>query len=287
MEERIRGRKGALFMKFKGKIDFWFWIVMLLGEALLIGSLFTPEGGIIIGIIITAFYNIIFLPIVFRNYVEVSDEKVTVVVGFSKQSIAISEIKEVYKTNNPIASSAASLDRIVIKAEGQKMMCAVQDKEKFFECLKEKNSRMVIHSETREGRKTTLEKAIIIFCIATFVLVGILLMTGNINVEYNDTSCTIIASYWYDLEIEYDEIESIEYRDEKVSGSRVGGFGSFRLLMGDFRNDEFGNYTRYTYADCDAGVVLRVNGREVVISGKDKESTQAIYDEILIHCEIQ
>ena len=123
------------------------------------------------------------------------------------------------------------------------------------------------------------------FMAATFLLVGIFLLTGDVEIEYADDSFVIKAPYWYDKEIEYAEIEYIEYIDEKVSGARTGGVGTFRLLLGDFNNEEYGNYTRYTYADCDAGVVLLVKDREVVISGKDKESTKAIYEELLKRCE--
>ena len=77
----------------------------------------------------------------------------------------------------------------------------------------------------------------------------------------------------------------MEYRDEKISGSRTGGFESFRLLMGNFENEEFGKYTRYTYKNCDAAVVLMVNGKELVISGKDKEETKEIYEELVKRCE--
>lgn len=271
-------------MKFKGKIDIWFWVVMLLGEVLLLGTLFMPGEGIIIGIITMVVYNIIFLPFVFRNYVEVTDEKVIVAFGFSKDSIMISEIQEVYRTNNPIASSAASLDRIVIKSRQKSMMCAVQDKDKFFAYLQDKNPKIDIGHSGKEKGTHTVTKVSVIFCLVIFVLVGIVLVTGNIKVEYAEDSFTIKASYWYDKEIDYAEIESIEYVDEKISGSRTGGFGSFRLLMGDFKNDEYGNYTRYTYADCEAGVVLLVNRREVVISGKDKETTKEIYEELMERC---
>lgn len=269
-------------MKFKGKIDAWFWIVMLLGEALILAALFTPEDGRIIGILVLVFYNIIFLPFVFRNYVEVTEEKVSIAFGFSKESIAISEIQEVYETNNPISSSAASLDRIVIKGRQKTMMCAVREKERFFTYLKEKNPDIVFGNR---GKGTdVITKFSLIFCVIIFVAVGILLLTGDIQMEYREDSFTIKASYWYDEEIEYAEIESIQYVDEKVSGSRTGGFASFRLLLGNFENDEYGNYTRYTYANCEAGVVLFVDDREVVISGKDKESTKEIYEELVKRC---
>ena len=57
--------------------------------------------------------------------------------------------------------------------------------------------------------------------------------------------------------------------------------GSFRLLLGNFENDEFGNYTRYTYYKPEACVVMQVNGKTLVLSGKDAAETQAIYQQLL------
>jgi len=124
-------------------------------------------------------------------------------------------------------------------------------------------------------------------CLATilFLGVGFLLVTGNIEMQYHDTSFTIQADYWTDREIAYSDIEKIVFSVDGVDGSRVGGFGSFRLQMGSFQNREFGNYTRYTYANCDECIILTVKGKIVVIGGKDKESTQAIYKELIERCE--
>lgn len=120
---------------------------------------------------------------------------------------------------------------------------------------------------------------IIVGVIAVFV--GILLVTGNIQLQYNDSSFTIEASYWDDLTVEYHAIDSIEYREHCEAGSRVNGFGSPKLSMGLFENDEFGNYTRYSYTGCDACVILSVEGKTLVINGTDTESTKAIYDELM------
>ena len=49
----------------------------------------------------------------------------------------------------------------------------------------------------------------------------------------------------------------------------------------DFENDEFGNYTRYTYYKPEACVVMKVNGKTLVLSGKDAAETQAIYRQLL------
>lgn len=272
-------------MKFKGKVALWFWLVMLFGETMVIMALLTVEDDLFIGIGAAILFNIIFIPIVFRNYVEVADDKVTIVFGFMKESMPILEIVKIYRTSNPISSTAASLDRIVIKGIHKQMMCSVQDKENFFAYLKEKNPTIYINYEGKE--KSEKKNQIVGYGIGIVVLIltVVLLFTGNIRIEYEDTSFTIQGSYWSDLTIDYDEIESMEYRDEKIDGSRTGGFGSPRLLMGNFKNSEFGNYTRYTYTNCEAGVVLTINRRKVVISGKDEESTREIYDELVIRCQ--
>ena len=66
-----------------------------------------------------------------------------------------------------------------------------------------------------------------------------------------------------------------------MPGSRVFGVGSFRLLLGRFENEEFGNYTRYTYYNPEACIVMKVNGKTLVLSGKDAAETQGIYQQLL------
>ncbi|MBU9745553.1 PH domain-containing protein [Lachnospiraceae bacterium ASD3451] len=58
--------------------------------------------------------NLIFLPNLIRNRVEIRDDKLYLYFGFFKDSMEIASIKEVRKTHNPISSSAASLDRLLI-----------------------------------------------------------------------------------------------------------------------------------------------------------------------------
>ena len=137
-----------------------------------------------------------------------------------------------------------------------------------------------------DDTKSRWEKWSLWFTVIIFIAVGILLFTGNIHMEYEKDSFTIKATYWSDEEISYDDIEEIEYRAGGAAGSRVGGFGSPRLQMGNFNNREFGNYTRYTYTNCTQCVILTVNGEKIVISGKDEESTREIYEELLKKCRL-
>ncbi len=268
-------------MKFQGKIDLWFWLVMLFGEVSVVCASFDGEGIVWIGVFAGIILNLCFLPFVIRNHVEISEDELTIAFGFSRMSIGLSEIRSVSRTNNPMSSTAASLDRIVIKGNQKELLCAVKDRDRFFQYLQEKCPNAQIDAVGKNVGDTKVAKLSIAATVLICAVTGIWLTTGDIKIEYGKEAFTIVASYWPDKEITYEEIENIEYVDHKVKGSRVGGFGSWRLLMGNFKNREYGNYTRYTYTKCEAGVVLIVDGREVVVSGKDKESTKVIYEELM------
>ena len=263
-------------MRFKGKVDLWFWIAMIIGDGILISAILSEPDSIacLVGLIV---YNMAFLPFVLRNYVDVSDEHVTIVFGFIKQSISLSELTEVRRTKNPISSTAASLDRIILKGNHKSMMCAVRDRDDFLDLLKRKNPAVQIYSKRQKTENSWLEKGVLIFCLLTAVIVVILLFTGNITYEYRDRAFSIKASYWADKEIAYEDITQISYTDKNVDGKRVGGFGSFRLQMGNFKNEEYGKYKRYTYTKCDAAVILSTGEDIFVLSGENQEETQALY----------
>ncbi len=143
--------------------------------------------------------------------------------------------------------------------------------------------------QCKEGKTVPIEpgdlskhrKQNLIFTVIMLVLVLLLLyivcFTGDISLQYDADSFTIHATYWDDLTIAYSDIESIEYRENDSPGMRNFGYGSPRLLMGIFQNDEFGYYTRYSYTACDCAVILTANGKTVAISARDTESTKAMY----------
>ena len=84
-------------------------------------------------------WNIVILPMAVRNYVEIVGERLIVVLGFCKTAVEIGEITEVYKTHNPLASGALSLDRVMIKGRKQALLISVCDKELLFRELKRIN----------------------------------------------------------------------------------------------------------------------------------------------------
>lgn len=138
---------------------------------------------------------------------------------------------------------------------------------------------------TKESVTLTKKEKIIRFTTLIFVFMitlalGIVMFTGTITVSYTSTTFTVGTTYWNDMTIEYDDIDRIELREKDSRGTRTNGFGSAKLLLGTFENDEFGSYTRYSYTTCDACVVLNIHGETLVISGENAEKTKAIYDEL-------
>ena len=123
-------------MKFKGKIAIWVWAVFLGSNGLLIYELIFSPDSIAVLLATLFLFNLIFLPILVRNYVLIGEDEVMICFGFSKDAIKLSDIVKVYETHNPIASSAASLDRIVIKGKHNEIMCSVREKARFLEELK-------------------------------------------------------------------------------------------------------------------------------------------------------
>ena len=128
------------------------------------------------------------------------------------------------------------------------------------------------------GRKAKIGSAVGL--VVVLALVAVLMFTGDIAVRCDEASFTVEADYYQDLTVDYAAVNHIEYRERDKTGVRTFGFGSARLLMGQFKNDEFGTYTRYSYAQCDACVVVTAGEKILVLSGKDADSTRALYEEL-------
>ena len=50
--------------------------------------------------------------------------------------------------------------------------------------------------------------------------------------------------------------------------------------MGNFKNDIFGDYIRYTHASCHSYVVVNIDGKILVVNGGNDAETKEIYQRI-------
>ena len=119
--------------------------------------------------------------------------------------------------------------------------------------------------------------------LVAVILAGVafLMFTGDIAYTCTDTALIIEADFHADSTVPYEKIDSIEYRDTAPAGIREWGFASARLMLGWFKNDEFGGYTRYSYVGTDAHIVI-TSGEDVLILNADtEEETRMLYEQLL------
>ena len=114
------------------------------------------------------------------------------------------------------------------------------------------------------------------------VVMIIILGGGDIEVAYGEDSFTVVADFFDDLTIKHEDIADVEYRENFDKGSRLFGFGSPRLSMGSFQNEEFGRYDIISYTGCKAIVIITsTNGEKLALNLSDKEATYELYENIL------
>ncbi len=131
-----------------------------------------------------------------------------------------------------------------------------------------------------KAEKTALKiSAVAVPLILIAVLV--LMFTGSIQYEFTEDSLKINATYGDYAVAGYEFIDNVEYREDFDFGVRNYGFASAKLSLGNFKNDEFGNYTLYAYNACDDAVVIKSGEYVLVITGKDTAETKELYESIL------
>ncbi len=120
---------------------------------------------------------------------------------------------------------------------------------------------------------------VLVICILTSVTV--LMFTGDIFYTITDDALRIENSYVNGLELPYEDIDSIELRDRFDVGARAAGFGSPRLSMGAFQNDEFEMYTLYAYNSCDSMILIHSGEKALAINCQTAQETAALYQALL------
>ena len=138
------------------------------------------------------------------------------------------------------------------------------------------------YSYDKSGAKVS-KKALIITGVITAAVIILLMFTGSIKFELGDDSLVVNPNMGGGIELEYSELKDayIEYREEKVPGTRVMGVGAANLLYGQFRNEEFGNYTRYTYTKSESSIVIHLGDEVIVLADETTEATLRLYEDLI------
>ena len=129
-------------MRFAGKVDGWYYALTVGVNVMLawpLASFFADpaKAGAFISAVVCllclVLCDIFITPTLLRNYVEFDGKgNLLIVFGFQKATYPVSKIRRLRETSNPLASLAASFDRIELRIGYEELMIAVKDKEEFF-----------------------------------------------------------------------------------------------------------------------------------------------------------
>ena len=126
-----------------------------------------------------------------------------------------------------------------------------------------------------------IKKISIVIVAVILVFICVIMFTGNININYTDNSFTIDSTYYSDFTVEYDLIDEygIIEKDDFSVGFKKNGFNSAKLLLGAFKNDEFGNYTIFAFTNSEKYLMLKSND-DILIVGMDNKEISELYKTI-------
>ena len=122
-----------------------------------------------------------------------------------------------------------------------------------------------------------------IIAILTIIFGIWTLFLGSIEIRFEDKDFTIEAQGWSDYTVDYAQIDSISYEEnssQSWNDYRTNGLGNLKYAMGNFRNDVYGNYIRYTHSSCHSYVVMSIDGKILVVNGANDSATKEIYHTI-------
>ena len=130
------------------------------------------------------------------------------------------------------------------------------------------------------------KKTIVVYgsiAILTIIFVIWTLFLGSIEIRFEDKDFTIEAQGWSDYTVDYAQIDSISYEEnpsQNRNDYRTNGLGNLKYAMGNFRNDVYGDYIRYTHSSCHSYVVMSIDGKILVVNGENDSATKEIYHTI-------
>jgi hypothetical protein len=136
---------------------------------------------------------------------------------------------------------------------------------------------------TKEERKRTYAILGVSLGVSAVVMVIVIIMigSGSVNAEMDDERLHIDAPM-VSVSIGYDEIFSLEVRENMDLGYRVSGFGGTKVLSGYFNNSEFGDYTLACYKDVKTYIVVKPKeGKMIVFNLDTAEGTLEFYRELV------
>ena len=129
--------------RFDGKTAWWVWFLFIVYNLVptfivVFDSSFVWNLATITGFIACYLLDILWLPIMIRDWVDVYDDYFVFYYGFLKFVVKFENIVEVKKSHNPMSATANSFDRICIQTKQRNIYLALYKNDEFIELIESK-----------------------------------------------------------------------------------------------------------------------------------------------------
>ncbi len=131
---------------FKSKVDWWFYLLVLILIGIAIHALLTTNTALII---VSLLANALCVHVLMDTWYRVTADGLLIVhcSFFPEKKIAIADIDSLELTINPVSSYALSLDRIMIwTADKPWVLVSPKEKKEFVQLLRKINPRITVNS---------------------------------------------------------------------------------------------------------------------------------------------
>nr|MBQ4319947.1 PH domain-containing protein [Clostridia bacterium] len=276
-------------MKFKSKVDWWFYLVaavLTVIPAVLAVMMITERQPLWLPVCLFIVIDALLVyPSLVGTYYILEENELIVKSGLSTLTkVPYRYIVSVNETRNPLSSPALSLDRLEIRWAGEKkgfVLISPKDKALFMRELNDRMKRSLGSTSagtvqsTASGRRTVYSAVLGVAVVAAVVVISFM---GSVKVTLGDSTLTASAPMAGKTEIAYEDIASVELREEHRAGSRTFGVSTSKMRAGSFSNDEFGGYKLYSYTDAEGYVVIFHSDGVLVVGQKTAEENEALFE---------
>ena len=130
-----------------------------------------------------------------------------------------------------------------------------------------------------------VSKKDLIFGLIVFALAILISMKPSNKVRfYFEEDAVDIKTTKFSMNIPYDMIDRIELVDKPEMGEEIDGYTDNVIQTGQWKNDAFGEYTACIEVYTDNCIVIYLDdSRLFVVSRRDNEETQRVYEEFLTY----
>lgn len=135
-------------MKFKGKVAVWWYLIIVILNAVLIG-LILKYGLHYIAyfyILPAGLLDLYLIPVCFANYVEIDKKKLFICFGFSKEEVFVEDITAMHRADRFTLSFCASADVVLLaRKNGKNVVVSLKDNKAFMNELQRMNKKIKVY----------------------------------------------------------------------------------------------------------------------------------------------